>query len=82
MYFPLSKPKLHTYIRGQWRMWWDSTSKAKSPQASIFLSSITAYTVFCYMLMENTSLKKTVIQTGIGRHPAAKPVTTLQFCNI
>jgi len=51
-------------------------------QPSIFLSSITASTVFRYMLMENTSLKKTVIQTGIGRHPAAKPVTTLQFYNI
>jgi hypothetical protein len=51
-------------------------------QPSIFLSSITASTFFCYMLVENTSLKKTVTQIGIGRHPVAKPVTALQFYQI
>jgi len=87
MYFPFSKPKLHTYIRGQWRIWWDSVLEAKGQQARYFSSLPFFYppnasTFFRYMLLENTSLKKTVTQTGIGRHPAAKPVASLQFYKI
>jgi len=73
MYFPFSKPKLHTYLRGQWRIWRDSLPFFYHPNVSTF---------FCYMLVENTSLKKTVTQTGIGRHPAAKPVASLQIYEI
>ena len=38
MYFPFSKPKLHTHIKGQWRMWKDSALEAKSQWATYFSS--------------------------------------------
>lgn len=64
MYFPFTKPKLHTYNKGgsgrceQTVHWRQRASASHTSPAFIFLSSRFASPLFGYMFMENAPLKR------------------------